>query len=1156
MKISWRRWSAVTLGSFLLHHHAWAALNIPNVPLQLVSSVDPNVMLLLDDSGSMQFEIMPEEEIRQQTYYLYPRNDNTYGGAVYANRIPSFAVNANNPYGAIVRSPAFNTNYYDPSITYKPWVRHDGSSWPNANPACAPNNPARNDAGCRNLTQQLTESATWVSCRMSNPATNTTSCSTASSLTYWPAVYYRYNGGDKWSHTSYTAVEIRPTTPSYTGDGRERRTDCVNGVCTYQQEIQNFANWYSYYRSRIFATRAGTGRVFAAQGPNLRVGFATINAPARNVDGVNYSHTQIQGVRPFTGDDRRNFFDLLYGWNIPAAATPLRRALDAVGQYYSRTDSRGPWSTTPGVTGGTDISCRRAYTILMTDGYWNQGEADTAAARADNDSANGPTHTGPGGRSFTYTARSPFRDGRANTLADVAMYYWKNDLRPDLTNNVPTDAKNPAFWQHMVTMTISLGLSGAQVSPEAAFRAIQTGETINWPDPKTSDNSGGAAYPERLDDLLHAAVNARGLFVNAQNPDELERAFREALTEISNRNASGTGLAANARRITGNTLVYQSRFDSSNWSGDLVAYKVTASGVQTLPQWKASQQLPAPSQRKIFTRNSAGTGIPFLWGSLLPTERTVVGSEDILNYIRGDRSKEVANGGTLRNRGDHPLADFIHSEPVYHAAKDVVYVGGNGGMLHAFDGSTGQELFAYVPRAFWPALRDLTNPNYSHRYYVDGHLRLTTYNEIKDKTMLIAAAGRGARGFFALDVSNPRGFNASHVAWEALDPSDNDMGHVLGPFAVARLKNGTAVIITGNGYNSPNGKAVLFIIDAQTGATLRKIDTGVGGDNGMGPPSPVDEDGDGVVDYVYAGDLKGNLWKFDLRSNLPTAWGNAIAGNQPLFTARDPSNQPQPITAAPAWAVAPAYTGAGLQGRRMVFVATGSYFRSEDRSDTQTQSIYGLIDANSNIPNRAALLARGAPNETLVDGKPVRYFNDSSYSDYFNSSGALVKQGWVIDFTTKPGERFILQPELENSVRMVLKASSLIPKEDPCEPALSGYVNYLDPFGGGRLTFGFVDFNRSRNFDDDKINLGGGQSAYIGGYQTIEAALGSNPVFATGGQQEPGSGAISSGSDLAPPTISRIARCEQLDVGVQANGPNLLVRSYNCRSAWREVLNQ
>lgn len=1139
-------------------------INIPTVPLNVLTAVDPNIMLILDDSGSMQFEVMPESPILQQTqtYYLYPPNGQVYGtGGVYGDRIPSFA--PTNPYGAKLRSPQLNSLYYDPSITYLPWSNADGSRMPNADPSCAPNNPtpvSGTNPGCRKLNGQLTEGATWYTC------TSATDCSsTTGNLTYWPAVYYRYNGGDVWNINSYTRIEIRPQTGTYSGDGREKRTDCNNGVCTYQQEIQNFANWYTYYRSRILATRAGTGRVFSTQGSNVRVGYAAINKGVSAVDGVNH-YAVVAGVRSFTGSDRTSFFDHLYRRPIPKMATPLRKALDAVGQYYMRSDDRGPWSSTPGLPGGTEATCRRSYAILMTDGYWNQGEADTAAARANNDGTGGPTITGPGGRTYTYTARSPFRDSYSNTLADIAMYYWKNDLRPTLNNNITPTQKNPAFWQHMVTMTIALGLDGMTVDPDAAFAAIDSGATINWPDPQTNNNAGNAAIPARLDDLLHAAVNSRGTFASAQSPETLESAFRAALNEIANRNTSNTGVVSNTRRFSDSALFFKTEYDTSDWRGELRAFRPSVTAGTGEQVWAASQKLPDHTARQIFTRTSSGGGVAFRWSALPSAERTLVQSEDIVNYIRGDRSDEVSRGGTLRNRTSL-LGDIVHSEPVYYPHSDggVLYVGANDGMLHAFDARTGTELFAYIPRALLGALPSLASPTYQHRFFVDGAIsiapRMVSVNG-RDVLPLVAATGRGARGLFGLNIRTPRAFGTADVLWERID-DDADMGHILGKPIHALVASGSGparpVVITGNGYNSPNGKAMLFVIDAVTGQTIRKIDTGIGVANGLSTPTALDKNNDGLVDTVYAGDLRGNLWKFDLSSDNSSNWKVALgttAQPLPLFTAVAPGTGglAQPITAAPTWAYAPPSVGNALAGKLFVFFGTGSYFQATDPSNTQVQSLYAIVDDGAAVTplTRAQLVSRPSPVDTTYNGVDVRVFGNPLTPQQQSQIGPTYK-GWVIDFNTQVGERFVVQPEIVYSQKMVLEARSLIPSTDPCIPSLRGYANRIDPFWGVNLDFGYVDVNRDKNFDNDTVTIGG-QPRFVNSTATGNV-LGSDAAMSVPADQlDPNNGGPIGGGGNNPPERLRAGSCTALATQINASGERTRVANFSCRTAWREVV--
>jgi hypothetical protein len=353
------------------------SVNISSMPLFLSSEIEPSILFIIDDSGSMHYEITPygyrfpgEGDVR----YVFPRADDVYGTTDYTNNVPT--VDDSNAYNALARSPQINANYYDPSVTYTPWIKADGSYYPAATPSCAWHNPEKTgscpsgdvNSVARDLTTPNSDynGNNWMSCNSRGSCSSTTS-----DKSFWPATYFWLNAADEWNWDNYEKVEIRSTTASYSGDGHDQRIDCVdaaNAICTYAEEIQNFANWYTYYRSRVLGARGGVGRAFSELGLESRVGFGTINKDLSFVDGENTS-TIIYGVRPFNGDARTNFYSGLYTRDIPAAGTPLRDALDDAGQYFSRTDDRGPWSSTPGDSGGEDISCRQSYTVLMTDGY-------------------------------------------------------------------------------------------------------------------------------------------------------------------------------------------------------------------------------------------------------------------------------------------------------------------------------------------------------------------------------------------------------------------------------------------------------------------------------------------------------------------------------------------------------------------------------------------------------------------------------------------------------------------------------------------------------------------------------------------------------------------------------------------------------------------
>lgn len=1073
---------------------AQAALNIPDTPLQTSVSADPNVMMILDDSGSMHFEIMPEDLIISDTRYIFPRANGVYGGGDYDNRVPDVTDNA---YNAVARSPQNNTIYYNPGVTYLPWSYADGSLFPNASTTCALHNPMRSGTGetfCRNLTAAVSSyrenSVRWRSC------SSTSNCSlsadsTDSRRSYWPATYFWYNGGGVWNWNNYTKVEIRPGN-TYSNHGRSGRTDCTNGVCTYAQEIQNFANWYTYYRSRVLTARAGVGRAFAAQDSGMRVGFGAINKGSSSIDGVS-ADTIVRGVRQFKDTDRTNFFSDLYGRTIPNAGTPLLGALDDAGRYFSRTDDRGPWSTTPGQSGGSDLACRQSYTILMTDGYYS----DSISGIGNSDGTAGSTITGPNNQSFTYSPVSPFTDGRSNTLADVAMHYWKRDLRTDIVNSVPTSPSNPAFWQHMVTFGVGLGVQGS-VNADSAFDAIKTGATITWPATNTD--------PGKIDDLLHASVNGRGAFFSAQNPTEFAEALTDMLKEIVERKSSSSSVSLTGTRLSTGSKVFSPSFNTSGWVGELAAYNLSSAGVTSTPVWKASEKIPAHASRKIFVTTSAGEKREFLWSNLGTADRNSIGSEAILNFLRGDRSQETANGGTLRTRNSL-LGDIVHSSPVYHQSTQTVYVGANDGMLHAFNSETGVERFAYIPSAVLGNLRQLSATSYQHKYFVDGELTIADKSDTGlNSTYLVGTMGAGAKGLFALDITAPASFAASNIAWEYVNSADTELGYMMGKPIYARLNNGTRAVILGNGYNSTSGKAALYIINLQTGALIRKFVVDNVTDSGMATPGVVDTNGDGLADLVYAGDLKGNVWKFDLSSTNSSSWSQSK-----FFTAIGPDNNVQPITAQITSAINYLNDDPN-SGKRYIFFGTGSYFQAGDINDKSVQSWYGLIDTDTSISGRGVLTRRSiASTFNTTDGKPARSFSKAATDADGKVTDMTNKRGWYLDWVNpgnvKLGERVISPSVMYRLTEPTLLGSSITPEaDDPCQPGGTGYVNAINAFTGGSLNKAFFTNGVSGNNVAGSLDLGIGmpsQPALVisddGAGQLIVGGSGDTGSSGTGG---------------------------------------------------------
>lgn len=565
-----------------------------------------------------------------------------------------------------------------------------------------------------------------------------------------------------------------------------------------------------------------------------------------------------------------------------------------------------------------------------------------------------------------------------------------------------------------------------------------------------------------------------------QNPTKLKERLRRNLEDIIERNASASNVAANSTSISANSHVYQSVFNNARWSGNLMAYQITASGLAASPSWEAATGIPAAADRKLFI-NTSGGAKTFQWAQMPSAEQTLLVSEDNLNYLRGVRTNERQNGGTLRDRTTHVLGDIVHSSPHYVKDTDTIYVGANDGMLHAISASSGTELFAVTPREVIPRLKNLASVGYSHEYFVDGEIVVTNQSQTPSSNFLYATLGRGGKGLFGLDVSTPASFGTSNFLWEytpagsTTAAADADLGYMLGRPQVARMNDGSIAVVVGNGYNSSSGKAVLYIfrLNATGGiAEVKKIDTTIGSDNGLATPGFADTNGDGRVDFIYAGDLKGNLWKFNVSSNSPASWGVALSGT-PLFVAQDSGGTRQPITSGVV-TVLNTTAGDPHVNKRFVFFGTGSFITSADATNTATQSWYGIIDENAAITDRTDLRQRTIAETGTFAGKRVRRFSTAAANDMVG------KKGWYLDFTeaTDLGERIVTPSNYFKLSESILQVSSMIPvASDPCIPGGRGYLNALNPFNGAALTNALFNVNKNASYADDLLG-----TSYIGSF--------------------------------------------------------------------------
>lgn len=654
-------------------------------------------------------------------------------------------------------------------------------------------------------------------------------------------------------------------------------------------------------------------------------------------------------------------------------------------------------------------------------------------------------------------------------------------------------------------------------------------------------------------------------YFSVTDPGQLETSLEKVFQSVIAAISSSSSVVANSVALQTNSRLYQARFNSGDWSGQLWSYVLNSDGSVGNVEWDAGCVLSGTSPcqikdsthgttynvnvnsqpaRQIITYKPFGTsetpqgpvGVPFTWAGLgtssgsssvtaqqallnknPDTGSTDTNGQDRLNYLRGDRSKEQQKtGGIFRDRSNI-LGDIVDSSPAYvgppgfsypNAWADggpetgyttfrttyanrtpIVYSGANDGMLHGFDASvavppatgptstSGTEIMAYVPNAVFASLNKLTSPNYNHQYYVDGPPTAgDAFFGSSWHTVLVGGLRGGGPAVYALDITDPSQLTESRAAnivlWEfsnvrtSGDSSDTtswdaNLGYAFSQPAIVRMANKKWAAVFGNGYHSKDlagdGAAYLYIVDLQTGKLIKKLGPlGTAPTNGLSTPAPVDVNGDNIVDFIYAGDLQGNLWKFDVRDPSPGNWVIAFSGS-PLYTAKDASNNLQPITTRPQVGANP--TGTGF----LIYFGTGKYYESGDNNVTgaTTQTFYAVWDKNDSTHGfaRSDLLQQTVlATSTAPDGSNVRVTSANPIT--WRTTGTPTgKMGWFIDLPTT-GERQVSDALLRGGSAIF---TTLIPSQHPCDYGGSGWLMDLAAASGSPLPSSPFDLSATHN---------------------------------------------------------------------------------------------
>jgi type IV pilus assembly protein PilY1 len=418
----------------------------------------------------------------------------------------------------------------------------------------------------------------------------------------------------------------------------------------------------------------------------------------------------------------------------------------------------------------------------------------------------------------------------------------------------------------------------------------------------------------------------------------------------------------------------------------------------------------------------------------------------------------------------------------------LIYAGANDGMLHAFDADTGSEVWAYVPNMLYGngQLDQTTNPSGTLTTTVDDTPIISDVFFPTDSgdatkggvwhTILVGGMRLGGRGIYALDItdqSTPSNESdaAGKFLWEFSSANDSDLGYTYASTNIARLHNGRWVVLLTSGYfpqqlqvqsatyganltpdtatASKAGVTHMWVLDAQTGAVIRKLDTpSTVTSYSLSTPNVVDFGLDQIGDVSIAGDLAGNLWRFDLSNSDPTKWSVEVMfktydNNSACSTTNKTGIGCEPISVQPQ-AFADSATGSVIY----VF-GSGEYLGPSDRTASSvigTNHFFGVRDYGAGS-SKYPLHESDLVSQTLTqDSDGLRSLTSNTVS--------TTKAGWMIPLNVSGvnGERDVVKATPLFSAGIAV-LTSLIPgsNNDPCTPGRVGAVMAINAATGGPI---------------------------------------------------------------------------------------------------------
>ncbi|GAB1267305.1 hypothetical protein NBRC116493_05580 [Aurantivibrio infirmus] len=626
---------------------------------------------------------------------------------------------------------------------------------------------------------------------------------------------------------------------------------------------------------------------------------------------------------------------------------------------------------------------------------------------------------------------------------------WSGNLVAFNLDDITGVIQTPFIWDAAVTLD-------QRANPAGAFTATEGRNVFTYdPTPGSGAADGTslalanwANLPHELKADLYAGLDIDGDSDAADDPEAM-LLLQYLLGDNSNEGAAGTN------------------------------YRVRDTGQQT----------------PVGHPNGGGLAIRNRLGDIVNSTPVFVGAPE-LNWPGWSASAPIKFGAS-----GNSYSDFRNRSNIANRTP-VIYVGANDGMLHGFNADlagSGEELFAYMPSTIFSSnvdegLHYLAQHDYAHKFYVDltptvSDVFITNGTTTDWRTVLVGGLRGGGRGLFALDITDPAVYGnvatpantraADTVLWEFTHP---ELGYTFSQPTIVKMANGRWAAITGNGYNSNTGYAQLFIIFLDGGVdgvwTLGTdylvIQAGTELNNGLTSPRVADTDGDFVADRVYAGDLRGNMWVFDISTDpTVTPWAVDFSG-APLFTACDSdpctSFNRQPITSAPILVRNPSTTTTGNEPNVLVLFGTGQFLEPTDPDTTDLQSFYSVWDAGASGLERADLAPRTLTQTTLNASLPNEVDVRTVSGTAFTYDGTT--KGWFMNLPSS-GERVVADPQVRGEIVFF---NSIIPDDSTCSPGGTGWLMSLDyDTGLAPVNFGVFDADDDGQIDSSDLS-------YVGEY--------------------------------------------------------------------------